>query len=392
RFDELSERSLNEQVGFKQLRETTTLLQVSYEEQHFTNPLYCSGFTEKGYPIFSALDGTVPGAIELDGEPGTLTNVMADLNGDGLSESDFHATPSDWGSIVFSDAAPTIGVNRALQPTLTPCPPAHDVIIDDSPKVPAAGEGAMPADPTLPAGVTNGSSRVGAATGPVTLPPATGGFDYQLAGRYQADSRVRIVSSNADIAADGSGGGQNDLDTSRYNICYLNALQTQVSDNDYWLTAQPDLILVDSAGNPVHDPDPEWQGEMLFDIRSAEKRTRLIALQRAWLEGCRQAGFQAVEPDNLDAYTRSLGALTAEHAQSYMQLFVAEAHALGLAVAQKNAADWVSTRGADGATRAQSVGFDFAIIEECQLTGECEAVTSYYGPGRVFEIEYVYDS
>jgi|GEM_PF-5751844 len=41
-----------------------------------------------------------------------------------------------------------------------------------------------------------------------------------------------------------------------------------------------------------------------------------------------------------------------------MQQFVAEAHAQGLAVAQKNAAEWAR----DG--RAESVAFDFAIIEE----------------------------
>lgn len=57
--------------------------------------------------------------------------------------------------------------------------------------------------------------------------------------------------------------------------------------------------------------------------------------------------------------------LSADNAQALMQRFVAEAHAQGLAVAQKNVAEWVQELCPSGSPRATSVGFDFAIIEEC---------------------------
>jgi hypothetical protein len=56
------------------------------------------------------------------------------------------------------------------------------------------------------------------------------------------------------------------------------------------------------------------------------------------------------------------------------------AHPRGLAVAQKNTA---------GLTAAQvrSIGFDFAVAEDCQVYAECVAYRRVYG-GHVIEIEY----
>lgn len=242
----------------------------------------------------------------------------------------------------------------------------------------AALSGSAPAHGAAPAQAVY-SSHLAAAGLPYTLPPTTGGFDYQIAGRYTPDPRVSIISSDPAIA-----GGQA-LDTTRYNICYLNALQTQPDDYDWWMANYPDLILLDENEEPVHDPDPEWSGELLFDISTPEKRSALLELERNWIAGCRQAGYQAVEADNLDSYLRAEGAFGENEAEQFMKQFVAEVHAQGLAAAQKNAVEWVGAR-------ATNVGFDFAIVEECQLTNECDALISYYGPARVFEIEYVYDT
>lgn len=223
------------------------------------------------------------------------------------------------------------------------------------------------------------SSGGAQANAPYTLPPSTGGFDYQIAGRYTPDPRVSIISSDPAIA-DGR-----PLDTTRYNICYLNALQTQPEHYEWWMANYPHLILLDENGDPVHDPDPDWAGELLFDISTAEKRTALFELERAWIAGCRQAGYQAVEADNLDSYLRAGGAFGEDEAEQFMKQFVAEAHAQGLAAAQKNGVEWVGAR-------ATNVGFDFAIVEECQLTQECDQLIAYYGASLVFEIEYVYDT
>src|SRR6185312_9339435 len=95
--------------------------------------------------------------------------------------------------------------------------------------------------------------------------PATGGWDYQLYGRYQSDPRVSIVSSNAGIHADPSLPIADDapVDMSLYNICYLNAFQTQPEDNQFWADpAYSHLILMNGA-EAVEDK--RWPGEYLFD-------------------------------------------------------------------------------------------------------------------------------
>ena len=124
--------------------------------------------------------------------------------------------------------------------------------------------------------------------------------------------------------------------------------------------------------------DAAWN-EIVLDISTPAKRRALAAIVGRWIDGCRRAGFQAIEPDNLDSYTRSRGALTAADAKAFARLLTARAHAAGMAIAQKNAAEF--------APAGQSLGFDFAIAEECNVYHECGAYTKAYG-ARVFEIEY----
>ena len=58
------------------------------------------------------------------------------------------------------------------------------------------------------------------------------------------------------------------------------------------------------------------------------------------LQTCASKGFQAVEFDNLDSYTRfdSTG-FGQEEAAAYTTLLVSQTHALGMAAAQKNSAE-----------------------------------------------------
>lgn len=59
---------------------------------------------------------------------------------------------------------------------------------------------------------------------------------------------------------------------------------------------------------------------------------------------------------------------------------MSSAHQLGLAAGQKNAAELLQ-RGRN------EVGFDFAVVEECDQFEECAAYTDVYGP-LVIDIEY----
>jgi hypothetical protein len=139
-------------------------------------------------------------------------------------------------------------------------------------------------------------------------------------------------------------------------------------------------VLRDADGVPVEDPD--WPGEMLLDIGRQDRRVAASSVISAALDSCVRHGFVATELDNLDSWTRSGGRLTAADAAAYASLLVRAAHARGLAVAQKNAAELLGSAGLPA--------FDFAVTEDCGAFDECEAFTAVYGD-RVFDVEYTDD-
>jgi hypothetical protein len=206
-----------------------------------------------------------------------------------------------------------------------------------------------------------------AARGELVLPTANAGFDYQLGGAYPPPDGVEIVARDrTEAPAAGV-----------YGICYVNGFQTQPGEGDFWLDDHPDLILRDEGGDPVIDPD--WPDEMLLDVGDADKREAIAAVVGGWIEGCAEAGYRAVEIDNLDSYSRSGGRLAEEDAVATAALLAASAHAAGLAIAQKNSAEIVG--------RKDEMGFDFAVAEECNVWDECDVYTGGYGD-LVFAIEY----
>jgi hypothetical protein len=196
------------------------------------------------------------------------------------------------------------------------------------------------------------------------LPPVGAGFDYQLGGAYPPPDGVEIV------ARDRSAESLDDA----YSICYVNAFQTQPGEQDDW----PRDTLLSRDGEPVIDPD--WPDEVLLDTSTPERRAAIAAIVTPWIEGCAAAGFDAVEFDNLDTFTRSDGALSAAGNIALASDLVAVAHRAGLAAAQKNAAEFAELFSDDA-------GFDFAVTEECAAFDECDAYTDVYGD-HVLDIEY----
>jgi hypothetical protein len=202
------------------------------------------------------------------------------------------------------------------------------------------------------------------AAGP-TLPPLGTDWDYQLGGARTAPAHVGIVERDREARPH----------PSAYSICYVNGFQTQPGEQRFWRTdGRWSLVLKDRQGKPV--VDSAW-GEWLLDLRTPAKRQRLARIVGRWTAGCARAGFEAVEYDNLDSWTRSKRLLTARHAKLFARLLVARAHREGLAAAQKN---WA---GLDGRT----LGFDFAVAEECGRWRECGAYVADFGR-RVLVVEY----
>ncbi len=195
-------------------------------------------------------------------------------------------------------------------------------------------------------------------------PPANASADYQLGGGYPTRARV-VTRDRTDQPAGG------------YDICYVNAFQTQPGELGWWRHHHPRLLLR-AGGRLVRDAG--WPDEVLLDTRTAAKRSRLATVLLRWVGGCAAAGFDAVEPDNLDSWTRSRHLLTRSGNLGLARRLVSGAHLRGLAVAQKNTAELT-------AGQVSRTGFDFAVAEDCQVYAECGAYRRLYGP-HVIEIEY----
>ncbi len=122
--------------------------------------------------------------------------------------------------------------------------------------------------------------------------------------------------------------------------------------------------------------DEAW-GEWLLDIRTGPKRKRLAGIMGRWIDRCAADGYAAVDFDNLDSFARSHGLIDRADSTSFARSLVRRTHAAGLAAGQKNRAQW------DGST----VGFDFAIAEECARWHECGDYVRHYGR-HVLAVEY----
>lgn len=187
--------------------------------------------------------------------------------------------------------------------------------------------------------------------------------DYQLGGAYAPPAGVTVVTRDS----------TEQPAPWLYNICYVNGFQTQPGEG--WLD---DQVLRDESGERIVDPN--WPDENIIDISSAQTRAEAASRINRATDLCADSGFNAVEFDNIDSYTRSNGALTLDDAVAFAGLLVSHAHARGLAAGQKNTGE-LETRGRDG------IGFDFAVVEECDQFEECAAFTDVYGD-HVIDIEY----
>jgi hypothetical protein len=204
---------------------------------------------------------------------------------------------------------------------------------------------------------------VAPAAADVSLPSPATDVDYQLGGNAPLPAHVGIVVRDREAKAS----------KRAYSVCYVNGFQTQPGERRFWRTRHWGLVLK-KDGKPV--VDSAW-GEWLLDIRTPAKRTKLAAIVGRWVQGCADAGYEAVEFDNLDSFGRSGGLLRPRHAKHYARRLVAAAHDAGLAAAQKNRAGWDGT----------GVGYDFAIAEECGRWKECGSYRSHYG-NHVLVVEY----
>ncbi|GAA1542602.1 endo alpha-1,4 polygalactosaminidase [Kribbella lupini] len=121
-----------------------------------------------------------------------------------------------------------------------------------------------------------------------------------------------------------------------------------------------------------------WPDERWLDIRQWGRLKPLLA---ARFDQCRDRGFDAVEPDNVDGYANDTGfPLTADDQLTFNRRIAALAHERGLSVGLKNDLDQIEQLQPD---------FDFAVNEECMRYDECDLLRPFVAAGKaVLHVEY----
>jgi hypothetical protein len=153
----------------------------------------------------------------------------------------------------------------------------------------------------------------------------------------------------------------------KHVICYIDVGTAEDFRPDYH--EFPESVLGRSNG---------WPGERWLDIRQLSV---LEPIMTARFEMCREKGFEAVEPDNIEGYANDTGfPLTAQEQLTYDEWVAQEVHSLGMAVLQKN----------DGEqTRELLPYFDGALTEQCNQYRECADFEPYLAAGKpVLNAEY----
>jgi hypothetical protein len=191
-------------------------------------------------------------------------------------------------------------------------------------------------------------------------------FQWQLTGQ-PIDTTAQASAYIIDLYANDASVVKSLQDAGAKVICYVNL--------GVWEDFAPDkdAFPQDALGKP-------WNGSSnarWLDIRS----DRFAPAIRARLELCKQKGFDALGPDNMDAYKNESGfPLTADDQLKFNRFLATEAHARGLSIGLHNDAD-----------QAEDLGpwFDWALTEDCFAQGWCEKMEPFTKSGKaVFMTEY----
>ena len=164
-----------------------------------------------------------------------------------------------------------------------------------------------------------------------------------------------------------------------YTVCYINAGSYQPGQPDS--SQYPSYLKIQA--------DPDWAGEYFLDVTDVFKpNSVLAALLNARFKMCKDKGFDALEPDNLQNDENVSGGRITKQQQIDFNGWVADsAHRYGLAVFQKNGPDNVLLKDRTGKMMVEK--FDGILNEQCQEFNECAALAEYPKRGKLaLNVEY----
>lgn len=193
----------------------------------------------------------------------------------------------------------------------------------------------------------------------------------QLSWYWQLTGTVNNSYPAAAYDIDGFDNSQREVATlhsaKKHVICYI--------DVGTWENWRPDASKFPAS---VLGNDNGWPGERWLDVRQLSV---LEPIMTSRFQMCKQKGFDAVEPDNIDGWENGTGfPISAQDQLTYDEWVAREVHSLGLAVLQKN--------DPEQATELQPY-FDGVLDEQCNEYSECSSFKPYLSAGKpVLNAEY----
>ena len=277
------------------------------------------------------------------------------------------------GSVLIDYLKMTPAPSNAVKPTTTPAPTPTPTPAPTPTPTPTP---APPPTPTPAPAPTPAPS-----SGNITLPPAGKiSWDWQLGAEdntllppagvklMDVDGFSISASKVAQLKAQGI-----------YTVCYL--------DVGSYEPGRPD-----SAQYPAYlklQQDPDWPAEYFLDITDVFKpASKLAVILKNRFQMCKDKGFAAIEPDNLqnDENVKG-GKITAQQQLDFNGWVADQAHATGLAVFQKNGPDKILLRDKTGKMMVEK--FDGILNEQCQQYNECAPLAEYVKRGKLaLNVEY----
>ncbi len=267
-------------------------------------------------------------------------------------------------STASSDAAGSDGGPGSE--TCDKCPPnadaASDAAVDAGGSLDAGGDGGMVGAINLPpSGKVSWDWQIGAGTeANVGLPAGVKLLD--LDGFDMSAAKVASLKSSG-----------------VYAVCYINAGSYE--------PGRPDSAMYPAALKLQADPD--WPGEFFLDVTDVFKPGSVLAsILQARFKMCKDKGFDALEPDNLQNDENiTSGQITLQQQLDFNGWVADAAHAAGLAVFQKNGPDKVLLKDRTGKMMVEK--FDGILNEQCQEFTECAALAEYPMRGKpALDVEY----
>lgn len=158
-----------------------------------------------------------------------------------------------------------------------------------------------------------------------------------------------------------------------YTVCYIDAGSYEPNRPDS--ASFPNYLKVQQ--------DPNWPAEYFLDVTDVFKPNSVLAtILRNRFQMCKDKGFDALEPDNLQNDENvSGGKITTQQQIDFNGWIADEAHKIGLAAFQKNGPDKILLRDRTGLMMVEK--FDGILNEECQQFGECSPLNEYVNRGKL---------